>query len=180
MTALLQWTASTTRSYTLSPLSVTNIYFKITDGLGREFGLRSDQVIPDIPSSLLVNYDPSIIYTIWGNTYMHYNVIDDSGLFASYFMIWNKLSATFPQAPDRIVINEQTIMRDVILTETVGGESKSVYCFNILSSTHLQSVVSNINGYPGNTAFVSGSVFSGSTWIQDFTITVRKGYPPLN
>lgn len=176
----IQWTASTSRSYTISPLSVTNVYFKITDGLGREYGLRSDQVIPNIPSTLPVNYDPSVIYTMWGNTYMYYNVIDDPGLFSSYFMLWNKLSATFPQAPDRIVINEQTIMRDVILTETVGGVSKSVYCFNILSSTHLQSVISNISSYPGNTAFVSGSVFSGSTWIQDFTITVRKGFPPLN
>lgn len=50
---------------------------------------------------------------------------------------------------------------------------------NFFRSLNGAKVRASLSNYNAN-AFVSGSVFSGSTWIQDFTITVRKGYPPLN
>lgn len=176
----IQWTPSTLRSYTISPLTITNVYFRITDGAGRIYGQKNVQVIPNIPTPLSINYDPSVVYTIFGNTYLYYSVIDSPDLYNDYFMVWDKMLNPFSQIPDRIIINNQTILLADIQNKTINGIPRSVYCFSIMESTHLQYVISHINNYPGDTAFVSGSIWSGTTWLQDFTITVIKGFPPLS
>ena len=71
-------------------------------------------------------------------------------------------------------------MRNIMMTETVNGEPKTVYCFKLLDNTYIQSVISNINSYPNHTAILSGMICNGNTWLDDFTLTITKGYPPLN
>ena len=173
------WTATTSRSFTITPQSPTMVYFKIVDDMNREYSLLNTNVNPN-NATFLTNYSPRIIYTFLGNIYFDYGAIQNYGINDDLFMIWSPPLMPFAQTPDRIIIDGQTIMRDSIITQTINGTSTTVYCFNILNSTYLQSIISGINSYPNHTALVSGMVCSGSDWLQDFIITVTKGLPPLN
>ncbi len=46
-------------------------------------------------------------------------------------------------------------------------------------STYVQSVISNIDNYPNKTAIVTGAAYSGNDFLQNFTVTITKGFPPL-
>ena len=172
----IQWMEINSRSFDTTLSSTSTIYIKIVDELNRQHLLLFDTVFSSSP---LTNYDPLMIYTVFGNAIMYYNTIHDDGVQENYLYLWNQLSQSYPLPPDRIIIDNQTIMRDAILTETVNGNQKSVYCFKILTSTYVQSVIANIDNYPNKTAIVSGSVYSGSYFIQNLTLTITKGFPPL-
>ena len=176
----IQWSDTSSRSFSINPQSTTYVYCKIRDDRGRESSIKGTTIIPNIgPPQSLVNYDPRIIYTFMGNSSLYYSIIDGSNLNDNYFVVWSKPLRPFSQTPDRIIINGQTIMRDTVSTETIGGTSTTIYCFKIFDSNQIQSVISNIDSYPGNTTTVSGMLYGGSTWLQDFTITITKGLPPL-
>ena len=174
----IQWYRRNTLSFSTVITTTTNVYFKLVDPV------NNDQYV-ELHSRVLVlipvaNYDPQIIYTMYGNAYMYYSTIDDSGLFEPYFFVWDKPITPYSPSPDRIIINNQIIMRNIMMTETVNGEPKTVYCFKLLDNTYIQSVISNINSYPNHTAILSGMICNGNTWLDDFTLTITKGYPPIN
>lgn len=176
----IQWSDTSSRSFSINPQSITYVYCKIRDDRGRESSIKGTTIIPNNgPPQSLVNYDPRIIYTFMGNSSLYYSIIDGSNLNDNYFVVWSKPLRPFSQTPDRIIINGQTIMRDTVSTETIGGTSTTIYCFKIFDSNQIQSVISNIDSYPGKTTTVSGMLYGGSTWLQDFTITITKGLPPL-
>lgn len=172
----IQWMEINSRSFDTTLSSTSTVYIKIVDELNRQHLLLFDTVFSSSP---LTNYDPIMIYTVFGNAILYYNTIHDDGVQENYLYLWNQLSQSYPLPPDRIIIDNQTIMRDAILTETVNGNQKSVYCFKILTSTYVQSVIANIDNYPNKTAIVSGAVYSGSNFIQNLTLTITKGFPPL-
>lgn len=172
----IEWMETNSRTFSTSLSSTSTVYFKIVDELNRQHLLLFDTVFSSSP---LTNYDPIMIYTVFGNAIMYYNTIHDDGVQENYLYLWSQLSQSYPLPPDRIIIDNQTIMRDVILTETVNGNQKSVYCFKILTSTYVQSVISNIDNYPNKTAIVTGAAYSGNDFLQNFTVTITKGFPPL-
>lgn len=174
----IQWYRRNTLSFSTVITMTTNVYFKLVDPVNNDQYVELHSRV--FGQLLLDNYDPKMIYTMYGNAYMYYSAIEDSGFFEPYFFVWDKPFAPYSPSPDRIIINGNIIMRSVTMTGTVNGASKTVYCFKILDNSYIQSVISNINSYPDHTAIISGMICNGNTWLDDFTLTITKGYPPLN
>lgn len=190
------WTSTSSRSYTVQSDATQTVFFRIKRGNDYSailnipvFGVRPPQLVKSP-----FQQDPSIIYTYWGNVWMNYSVFDDPGEMyynpntgvyelgaSNAFVVWHSNFPLFANTPDpdRIIINNQTIMLDRTTVQTINGTPTNMFCFKILDSTYVQNIIANISNYTGNSAIVEGSLFYGNTFLQDFTVVITKQFPPL-
>ena len=170
------------------------VHMKIRDKNGNESNpndlCRTLNPYPVFIPLLHYSYEPNVIYTYSGANWCIYDTLEDPSTYSfdpesgityfiptNYLMAWPTSGSSDGPYPDRIIIDNQVIMRDCIITQSINNNTVPVYCFKLLNSTYVQSVIANINSYPNQTAVVSGAFYDGDIWVRNFAVTITKGVP---
>lgn len=184
---------STSRTININASDGTKVYLKIRDSNGRECNSESlfTELSPFPIYFLSYAFEPEVVYTLFGSVWCVYDTVSDPGEFVydpvtgsttfnsdNYLMVWPENNGV-GQIPDRIIIDGQTIMRDRIIYQYINNTLTPIYCFKLLDSTYVQSVISNISSYPSHSAVVTGFINNGNSRIRRFSVTITQGLPPL-
>ena len=192
----IQWSQSNSRYFVPSSGAMSTVFMRIVRGNKKSDALFVSSwggAVPPLYSNPFY-CEPDIIYTYYGDVWMNYTYFSDpvgvyynpiSGQYehgpSYYFVAWHNPLALYSNTPDpdRIIINGQTIPISVTLQQSFYGTTTNMFCFDILSSSYIQSIITHIDNYPANTTTVSGTIYSGNTFLQNFSITITKTIPLL-
>lgn len=167
------WSDTTsTRSFVCSAYlgDITHIYMKMYCGPGREDPNTVMAQIDRRPDNPFF-YDPQ--ETIVGDflSLPHYVHVPFPYSFSGNLFVWHNSDYNgAPVAPDNIKIGNQTFPLANAYSLSINGETKTVYCFEFMSSTGAQNALAAaraeyLAGYPF-VSFVTIFIRNGTTTLQ--------------
>lgn len=176
----IQWLGETSsRSYEFLGALDSEYLMKIVNGPGRE------SAVIHTPSAQFIDFfaygfSPNIILVSDDSVYLYYNDIQDPAYGTSnansYAAVWITNGHEGSTIPDNLYIDGQSLPVVATTQQSINGQSKTLYCFNILNSTKVQSGISAIRAgtAPPIGYIVRGYLRNGTTNLQQITISLSE------
>ena len=149
----LSWCDTTsTRTHIFNPPygELTKYYMKMRSSSGvesQEYFIEIDRRPVD-----MFSYDPKNIAISRGGEWFSYTAIPDWQIInPKYFAIWKNPANNNPMMiPTSIQIGNETLPLYTTFSETIDGQSVTVYCFDLYSSQAIQDAIDDVTyGWPG-------------------------------
>lgn len=176
----IQWAEETdSRSYIFQGGLNIVYYMRILNGAGRQSSPIHTPA-PPFAETLAYGFSPNMILVSDDDVFLYYNVIQDPGYGTtaenSYAATWINTGYEQSTIPDNLYIDGQSLPVITTTQQSIGGQTKTLYCFNLLNSTKIQSGISAIRSgtAPPIGYIVRGYLRNGTTNLQQIIITMTE------